>query len=159
MSEPAYLLRYFFEWGSATCLWSGDARTRDAFGYPINARHLPLSDATVAEIERLCTWYQGALNQAYPPDPSPWRQEECDRFNIAARTLLAAIRQELRQGFTVIDERENLREDPDLDAYLRDPLGFRRSEERPSNREGYFHPRRLKDCTLGAKESNNSSLE
>ncbi len=124
--DPAYRVRYVFDWGADTCLWSGDARTGDAFGYPIDPRRLPLLDGTSAEIERMGVWYQGALNWEYPPDPGPWRQEGCDRFNEAARTLLAVIRQELGRRFTVIDEHGDLREDPDLDAYLRDPRGFRR---------------------------------
>jgi len=124
--ESAYRVRYFFDWGTETCLWSGDARTRDAFDNPIDPWRLPLLEGTITEIERICAWYQGALNWAYPPDPGLWRQEECERFNAAARTLVDAIRQELGRSFVVIDEHGELREDPDLDAYLRDPQGFRR---------------------------------
>lgn len=124
--ESAYRVRYFFDWGTETCLWSGDERTRDAFGNPIDPRQLPLLDGTIAEIERVCAWYQGALNWEYPPDPGPWRQEECDRFNETARTVVDAIRQELGRRFIIIDDHGKLREDPDLDAYLRDPRGFQR---------------------------------
>lgn len=52
--EPVYRMRYFFDWGIDTCLWSGDERTRDAFGSPIDPRRLSLLDGTIMEIERMC---------------------------------------------------------------------------------------------------------
>jgi hypothetical protein len=63
------------------------------------------------------TWFDRSLNWASPSDPSPWRQEECERFNTAAKELLEAIRRDLGDEFEVVDEQEELREDPDLDAY------------------------------------------
>jgi hypothetical protein len=39
---------------------------------------------------------------------------------------LIAVREELGDHFEVIDELVEEKEDPDLDAYLRDPGGFKR---------------------------------
>jgi len=58
-------------------------------------------------VEDLLEWYDQSLNWDYPPNPRPWRQEECDRFNDAVKP-------------------PELMEDPDLDEYLKDPKGFMR---------------------------------
>lgn len=120
-----YVLRFFFEWGGG-CLWAGnEAASRDFGPGPIEAE-LPLSAATLHRCEELGEWHDSSLNWDYPPDPGPWRQAECDRFNDAVRHLLADIRRELGAEFEVVDRQGEAREDPDLDAYLADPKGFRR---------------------------------
>jgi hypothetical protein len=77
----------------------------------------------------LAEWHDTSLNWDYPPDPGPWRQQECDRFNTAVAELLADIRRELGPTFRVIVRQQPCVEDPDLDAYLADPKGFRRKEQ------------------------------
>jgi hypothetical protein len=123
----AYRIRFFFDWGSGTCLWSANDAARQAFDYPIDPGKLPLSAETIDRIGRMCAWYDKALNWDYPPDPGPWRQDECDRFNGQSALLLESIRRELGADFDVIDESYELREDPDLDEYLKDPKAFRRA--------------------------------
>jgi hypothetical protein len=120
-----YRLRFFFDYES-TCLWSANDAARAAFGYPVDPKRLPLSAGTTSEIDRLSRWFDTSLNWSYPPDPGPWRQDECDRFNRAVVTLFEQIQAELGDAFEVIFEQDELIEDPDLDAYLLDPRGFRR---------------------------------
>lgn len=124
--SPRYKVRFFFDYGTGNCLWSADDDTDAAFGYPIDHRTLPLSPATIATIDDMLTWYDTSLNWEYPPDPGPWRQAECERFNQAVAVLFAAIQAELGDACDVLNEQPDLSEDPDLDAYLRDPHGFRR---------------------------------
>jgi hypothetical protein len=129
MNGATYVLRYFFEWGGG-CLWPGDAAAyRDLGQGPLDLREpcpLPLSPQTLRRCRELADWHDTALNWEYPPDPGPWRQEECDRFNLASRELLATMRQELGAAFDLVDEQPVMAEDPDLDRYLADPKGFRR---------------------------------
>jgi hypothetical protein len=129
MTNPTkYKLRFFFEWGGG-CLWPGDTAATSDFGYgPLDApdTNLPLSTETVRRCGELAVWHDTSLNWAYPPDPGPWRQPECDQFNDAVRHLLATIRAELGDQFEVIDQQPQAVEDPDLDVYLADPQGFRR---------------------------------
>jgi hypothetical protein len=120
-----YIIRYWFEW-KAGCFWSANDATRERFGYLIPPEELPLSEGTIKRANELVDWHDQALNWEYPPDPGPWRQEECERFNQAAKDLLITVRQELGEHFEVIDELVEEKEDPDLDAYLRDPRGFKR---------------------------------
>jgi hypothetical protein len=123
-----YKLRFFFEWGGG-CLWSGNDAVTSDFGYgPFDTTNtkLPLSAETIRRCWELAEWHDTSLNQAYPPDPGPWRQSECERFNEAARHLLARIRAELGDQFEVANKQPEAVEDPDLDTYLADPEGFRR---------------------------------
>lgn len=119
-ARKEYRLRFFFDAGSGVCFWTANDPARARFNnYPIRAGELPLPDATVQRIEELVGWYDRSLNWDYPPDPGPWRQADCDRFNAAVRDLLATVRQELGADFEIINEYREQSEDPDLDYYLR----------------------------------------
>lgn len=126
---PTYRLRYAFEWGGG-CLWADGDAARAALDLgPLDCADpcpLPLSPATLERCRQLGEWHDASLNWDYPPDPGPWRQAECDRFNAAAEALLADIRRELGPDFEVIDAQPRPSEDPDLGRYLADPAGFRR---------------------------------
>lgn len=124
-SKPDYIIRYWFEWGGG-CFWGANDAAQKRFGYFIVPEQLPLTENTIKRANELTEWHDQALNWEYPPDPGPWRQEECERFNQAAKDLLITIRQELGDHFEVIDELVEEKEDPDLDAYLQDPKGFER---------------------------------
>ena len=121
-----YIIRYWFDW-RAGCFWSANDETRERFGYPIVPVALPLSAGTLKRVNALTDWHDQTLNWDYPPDPGPWRQDECDRFHQAAKDLLEIVRQELEEEFEIIDSFVEMVEDPDLDAYLRDPKGFKRT--------------------------------
>jgi len=124
--NPRYSLRYFFEW-YGPCLWASNDAARDRFGCGVNVDELPLSDGTKNLAAELMLWHHQALNQDYPPDPSPWRQDECNRFNRASKQLLQTIRDELGNEYDIVDEQPLVSEDPNLDKYLKDPQGYRKS--------------------------------
>ncbi|MFQ5773033.1 MAG: hypothetical protein ACE5GS_00800 [Kiloniellaceae bacterium] len=107
-----YRLRFFFDY-ECTPFWSGDEATRARFDYNVDPQELPLAEETRQEINRLSAWFERSLNRDYPPDPGPWRQAECDRFNKAAETLLARCREELGPDFDVRNEFKPLAEQTD----------------------------------------------
>jgi len=132
-------LRFFFDWGAGGCLWAGDDLTRETLGYgPVDADcfdtngelsrssplHLP------PEIKKLIadldiendTW----LNADYQPDPSLWRQDQCEKFNAKIDKLLKILTKELGSIYDIADEQTRYSEDPDLDVYLKDPKNFKR---------------------------------
>lgn len=127
-----YILQYFIEWRSG-CLWPMNEASRNDFGAgPYDEEDpcpLPLSSDTLIRCRDLVSWHDESLNWDYPPDPGPWRQTECDRFNAASTKLLNAIKDELGEDFEVADDRDLAKEDPDLDAYLEDPKGFQRKSK------------------------------
>jgi hypothetical protein len=129
--HPKYVLRFFLEWGGG-CLWPGNDMAYRELGLGpydlLEPSPLTLSAATLERCRLMAAWHDTSLNWDYPPDPGPWRQPECERFNAAVAELLADIRQELGPEFEVIDRQTLCAEDPDLDAYLTDPNGFRRKQ-------------------------------
>ena len=101
---PPHHLRFFFEAGVPhTPLWPDDIDS--PYGSPCELERLPISPATQAALATLCEWYQSSIDWDYPPDPSPWPQEERDRFTQQADAALAALRRELGDDWTVEDRR------------------------------------------------------
>ncbi|MFB7669203.1 hypothetical protein ACFC1R_35705 [Kitasatospora sp. NPDC056138] len=99
-------LRFFFEYGVDTPLWPGapgDPGLDSPYGYPCDLGRLPISPATRAELARLAHWYQSSLNEAYPPDPSPWPKQQQELFQQQAAAALEALRCELGSDWTVED--------------------------------------------------------
>lgn len=125
--EQKYKIRFFFDYGSGTCFWSGNEQARARFGYAIAPAELPLSLAKIKKVKDLLEWYDQSLNWDYPPDPGLWRQEECDRFNDSVQQLFAAVKTQLTEDFELRNEQLDLIEDPDLDQYLKNPQEFKRT--------------------------------
>jgi len=111
-----YRLRYFFDFGGG-CLWAANKDAQDRFDYCVDLNCLSLTAETIKTADALGAWFDRSLNWEYPPDPGPWRQEECDRFNKATDELLSVMRTE----FDIVNEQKRMAEDPDLDAYLANP--------------------------------------
>lgn len=97
-----HYLRFFFEAGVDTPLWPEDMAS--PYGYPCRLERLPISAVTRAELARLSERYQSSINWDYPPDPSPWSDEELQLFKQQAHAALSALRRELGAGWVVRDE-------------------------------------------------------
>ncbi|MGW7621541.1 hypothetical protein ACWGLG_37995 [Streptomyces antimycoticus] len=95
-------LRFFFEAGVDTPLWPEDMDS--PYGYPCELDRLPISPATREELTTLSEWYQSSIDWKYPPNPSPWSDEERQAFKQRAHAALVALRRELGTGWTVRDE-------------------------------------------------------
>jgi hypothetical protein len=121
MTQPKYVLSYDFEWGGG-CLWSANDAAFRAFGFgPLDLKEpcqLPLSAETRKRCVEIAIWHDTSLNWDYPPDPGPWRQPECDRFNAAVRELHTDIERELGEEFEIVSHQLEAAEDPRLDAFL-----------------------------------------
>lgn len=99
-----YALRYFFDPGSGICLWAGCDAARARFGYPVQARQLPLTRETRERVAALVDWYDRSVDWEYPAGPSLWDEAEHARFAAAASRLLAVLRAELGADFEIRDE-------------------------------------------------------
>lgn len=126
-TDQEYQIRFFYDWGCDAPFWCSNDAARSRFDVgPIEPEELGLSVQISIRVRALAKWHDTALNWDYPPHPGPWRQEECDRFNVAVDALLEAIRSELGEEYKIIDRQGRYSEDPDLDRYLTNPKGFRR---------------------------------
>ena len=99
-----YALRYFFDAGSGICLWAACPAARQRFGYPVEARHLPLPRGTRERITELVDWYDRSVDWECPAGPSLWDDAEWKRFNRAALQLLSILRTQLGPDFDIRDE-------------------------------------------------------
>jgi hypothetical protein len=99
-----YLFRYFFDAGSGVCLWSANDATREKFGYPVQLQDLQLPENLFREALHIMAWYDMSLDWSYPPNPSPWSEQERARFNEASQHLLLKLRQHLGPVFDIRDE-------------------------------------------------------
>ncbi|MEV0373347.1 hypothetical protein AB0I10_26625 [Streptomyces sp. NPDC050636] len=96
-------LRFFFEAGVRhSPLWPEDMPS--PYGNPCELERLPISPTSRAELARLCEWYQSSIDWDYPPNPSPWSEEELQLFKQQMYTALEALRRELGAGWVVRDE-------------------------------------------------------
>ncbi|HEX5597343.1 MAG TPA: hypothetical protein VFX61_15200 [Micromonosporaceae bacterium] len=118
--------RFFIDAGSGGLLWATGVHDQRTWGHPVQLDALPITPALRDELSRLVEWYDTSLNWDYPLDPGPWRESECREFSAAVRRAMQRLRTELGAEWEILDEFEELHEDPDLDRYLADPASFRR---------------------------------
>lgn len=99
-----YQFRYFFDPGSGICLWSANDQARERFSYSVDLGYLKLPENLLRKGDYILAWFDTSIDWDYPPDPSPWSQEERLRFNEAAQSFLQSLRQYLGLNFEIIDE-------------------------------------------------------
>jgi hypothetical protein len=99
-----YRLRYFFDPGAGVCLWAANDAALERFDCPVDARDLPLPENTWRKVWYVCAWFDTGIDWDYPPNPSPWKREERERFNAEAQKLLTLVREQLGPAFEVVDE-------------------------------------------------------
>ena len=85
-----YRLRYSFDPDAGICLWAANDAARERFGYPVDARDLPLPGNTRRQVWYVCAWFDTSINWDDPALPSPWGREERERFNAEAQKLVFA---------------------------------------------------------------------
>jgi hypothetical protein len=125
MSVPR--LEFWWEWLVASPFWPANEEALQIFDPgEVDAEELELPRDLVNELKAAAAWHDSALNWEYPPDPGPWRQEECDHFNVTSRKLFERCQMLLDGRFEITYAHMEEKEDPDLDAYLDAPKSFKR---------------------------------
>ncbi len=95
-----YVLDYWFEW-SGPCLWGGNIKADEKYGYAINLDDLPLSPQIKERAEAMIRWHDTSLAWDYPAGESPWTYEENERFGKAATELYEDLKKELGDKFEI----------------------------------------------------------
>jgi hypothetical protein len=98
--QEVYRVRLMFEWGGGT-IWCGNDSARSKFDVGPIEDLLPISDPIRERLSDLTKWHDTALNWDYPPDPSPWSDEERTRFKSEAKILLIELQADLGPCFEV----------------------------------------------------------
>lgn len=101
--QTLYKIRLMFEWGGG-CIWCGNEAALKRFDVGPIEEKLSLPEIIIQELQTLSTWHDKALDWDYPPDPSPWSQEEFQEFEVAAQSMLTKLQIELGADFEVVYE-------------------------------------------------------
>ena len=105
-----YRIKYFFDY-ECSCLWSADDATKKRFDYPISPESLPLSKDSLKKIEEACRFFDTRLDWNDPGGPSPWKKEDCEKFNKISKELFELIKNELGEKFEIINEQSEIKEE------------------------------------------------
>jgi hypothetical protein len=115
--QAKYSINFWIELGSNNAyLWPGNEETRRHFGYLVHPTDI-LSEALQTQGRELSDWFQSSMNWENPLAPSPWKQEECDRFREAIRAFFVDVQQELGDEFDLVYRQTEPDEDPNLAAF------------------------------------------
>ena len=101
-TEAIYRLRYFWDWGSQTCFWSGNNAAKERFEYEVDVDNLPLPELIKRRIYFLASWHNSLMDWANAPEDSIWGSAESERFGAASSELLTLVRQHLGSSYEVV---------------------------------------------------------
>ncbi|XMB87069.1 hypothetical protein RJG79_04530 [Mycoplasmatota bacterium WC44] len=96
-----YVLRFFFDWGTESCLWGANEEAKKKFGYPIELSEFNFSEKLIKEIKHLGYMWRTSVDEYYR---CTWTEEESKEFNEKADNLYEKMASELGIGFYVLSE-------------------------------------------------------
>jgi hypothetical protein len=97
-----YELRYFFDTGSGICLWPGNDRTTERFGYAIDLRTLGLPENVILQGEELLVRFDTWMDWNNAP-AEIWSESERLSFAEDAQAYLQVLRSCLGTDFDIKD--------------------------------------------------------
>ncbi len=104
-------MKYWYEWGRdevvCPCLWPLDEETKEAFGYPVDIRKLPISKELYSFLCKLGKRQDKALASDCPPNIAIWRKEEEELFYGLARYGYERLCSELGSEYQIIYGEQN----------------------------------------------------
>ncbi len=99
-SNPRYVLRYFFDCATGTCLWADNTETVDAFDYPVGLYMLNLPESLFKFGDQVIDRWTVLDDQKRTSKSNPEFQAFCED----ARQFLVMLREHLGPEFEVLDE-------------------------------------------------------
>lgn len=97
---PHYVLRYFFDGVTGTCLWAGNEETVEALDYPVDLYMLNLPDSLLRFGSQVIEQWTTLSDR----DGAAASEAERARFQADARQFLAMLREHLEPEFAILDE-------------------------------------------------------
>lgn len=73
-------MKYMFDWGSGTCLWSENKPAIERYDYPVEIDKLPISYELKGYLAKLVERHDMALNWDNPSGDLMWSEEEQRHF-------------------------------------------------------------------------------
>ena len=97
------MLRFWFEHGGI-CIWGINDNAQEKYGYAIENSELPISKTLIVELNTLESEYATYLDWEYPPNPSPWTEDEKADFLNRANIAYEKLKCELGSDYDVENE-------------------------------------------------------
>ena len=98
-----YQLRFWFE-HAGPCIWAVNARAKEKYGYGMWNNDIPISAELIDALDAMQDEYGTYLNWDYPPDPSPWPEEQKIDFYNRATKLYERLKEELGNEYEISNE-------------------------------------------------------
>jgi len=95
-----YHLKFWFEHGGI-CIWGANEKAKNKYGYAIEQKDLPISAGLIRELNDLEDKYVTFLDWEYPPNPSPWSEEQKHDFLNRATIAYEKLKAELGTDYEV----------------------------------------------------------
>ncbi|WP_124100022.1 hypothetical protein [Ruminococcus sp. Marseille-P6503] len=97
-----YEMKYMFDWGSGTCVWSINDNANDRYGYPVMIDDLPISQELKDDLETVIEKHDEALDWSDPAGDLLWDQEQIEQFTQKAVCLYNRLCNELDSDYKII---------------------------------------------------------
>ena len=103
MALARYEMKFMFDWGCDTCVWSTNDAAREKYhDYPVDLSELPISTELLRFLEELCGEHNKALDWECPSNGLIWSEEEIELFSQKAKRGYERLCQELGPEYHVI---------------------------------------------------------
>lgn len=96
-----YEMKYMYDWGSGTCLWSENEAAAKEYGSPVDVESLPLTKELQRTLLHLIEWHDEALNWDDPASDLLWTEEEKAEFTKEAMHGYERLCRELKDDYLI----------------------------------------------------------
>ena len=96
-----YEMKYMFDWGSETCLWSTNEASFEWYDYPVEINDLPISKEMKQRLEAVIDRHDKALNWSNPAGELLWDESQQKNFYKDAIDLYYSLCNELGSDYKV----------------------------------------------------------
>lgn len=101
-SVAKYEMKFMFDWGSDSCVWSINNAARELYGYPVLTEHLPISSELKATLIYLTNKHDESLDWDCPQNDLLWSEEEMESFKANAVAAYKQLCIELGEEYNVV---------------------------------------------------------
>lgn len=102
MNLATYEMKYMFDWGSGTCVWSTNDEAREMYDYPVDISALPISAELIQFLYELCDEHDKALDWECPANDLLWSEGKIELFSQKARKGYENLCKELGPEYKVV---------------------------------------------------------
>lgn len=101
MLVATYEMKFMFDWGSGTCVWSVNDAAHERYDYPVDLAELPISPDLLKRLQDLVDWHDEALNWDDPGSDLVWDEVQIKAFDEKAIVLYHELCQELGEEYEI----------------------------------------------------------